>query len=280
MTSSYGQDGQDPTLLIDEFDRQFVDPSLVSKKKGHSSGTSSTSVYDLAGKIRAYTKEKTTWTALSMIYIVLQGVNLLGLFFLSFAVTTLAKRPLPSLVQLTNGEVINVAPVGNRERSRAVLQRFVVETLTNLMTWDSKPQQSVTITLNSKPFSVPITVWRASFAFDESFRSSFLQELVGLVNPLIAKAGSNFKTAITFDTLTIPKKLEDGVWEVSVVADVVVLGTGTSERLPFNKTLKIKAVDTPTYDMVRDVLEKNDLQRDIFLGRQYGLVITEMKDLI
>lgn len=266
---------------FEAFDRQ-AGVSAGEKQQKKERAMAKSKVEDLVSEVESYTKQKTTWTAISLLSIFLQGLNFVALILMTIAVFGVANRPLPSLVQLTNGEVINTAPLGNKARTRAVLQRFVVETLTNLMTWqvEGNNNQLVSLRVKEESYSVPVTVWRASFAFSEDFRNAFLGELVSLMGPFIKERDASLKTAISFVEVSVPKKIEEGVWEISVVADIVIVNKGSSQRLPFSKVIKVRAVDTPPFEMLRSSLDRNSLQQDIFLGRQYGLEIIEMRDLI
>ncbi len=62
----------------------------------------------------------------------------------------LNKKPPPSLVQLETGKAIQVAPLGNVERTPQVVSRFVSDTMILMMNW-SGTLSPTTVEENAKP---------------------------------------------------------------------------------------------------------------------------------
>lgn len=293
--------GDNTELLIHEFDEMLglsasshSSSDVKSSSKAKSRSISSNSAYSVFEKLKEYKSQKDRWVLISFSSLILSGLNFLGLLFVGVAAINLASRPLPTLVQLSDGKVVNVAPLGSKERTNAVIQRFTVETLTGLMSWTNQIQSpdgkvvadpGVNVRINqgsdarqSGSYTLPTSVWRSSFAFSESFRQSLLGEIGNLIPAGVARGTA--RSALVINTVTVPKRIKEGEWEISIVADLVITDAGLSRRIPFNKIITVQAVDTPPLDMVNLTSLGNPLQRDILLARKDGLEITSMKDII
>jgi hypothetical protein len=139
----------------------------------------------------------------------LQGLLLVGWFAGLILTSTIASKPAPSLVQLANGEGIVVAPLGNKERTPAVIQTFVRDSLATLFTWTGylpnseahRPQLDPGVVVNTtftprtteettgeflpetigssgnRHRKVTTAAWKGSFTLSADFRNPFLAKL-------------------------------------------------------------------------------------------------------
>lgn len=216
----------------------------------------------------------------------LQLLNLLFLVFLSISYLNIANKKPPSLVQLSNGQSFTTAPMGNKERTPAVIQRFTADTLTRLMTWTGKlpaasgvnqnyqPDVGVEIKTDKGNKRIATTTWQASFAVSEDFRPELLRKLAELT-PSEVFSGQSQVVLVTQE-VTPPIQVAPGKWKVSVVANLQVFSKEQSEgkAVPFNKEVFIQAVDTAPL-----ASGSTPLEQVIYEIRQARLEIYAMRDL-
>ena len=223
----------------------------------------------------------------------LAGTSLIVQLFLFLAYAQLARKPAPSLVQLNDGEAIAVQAMGSLERDPAVIQRFVTDSLILLMSWHNNlpagrddygnlgepiEDQGVEVTDgNGDRRRITTSAFQASFTFNEGFR----QELVQLLAEMTPEAvfTSKVQSLLMFQAVTQPKLIEPGKWSLSVVGYLVQSKTGhaDTQRIPFNKEVIVKAVDTPP--LPGDGALSSPLEAAVSGIRQAGLEIELMQDL-
>ena len=192
-----------------------------------------------------------TGVGLSTLSLVIQG-------FLFFSYNSLAKRPVPTLVQLASGDSISVTQLGSKERTPEVLMTFTSRALTLLMSWSNTLPGEGASSGKTEDFGVEIKVegrqekvttptYQASFALSEDFRKEFLQELAKLT-PDGVFSGT---TKVVFVPLEIQKpiQIEPGKWKISVVSNLLVFDQSdiSGRAIPFNKDVFVQAVDVPDY---------------------------------
>lgn len=223
----------------------------------------------------------------------LAGISLVVQLFLFLAYAQLARKPAPSLVQLTNGETIAVRAMGSLERDPAVVQRFVTDSLILLMSWhprlpasrdrygnlaEAQTDTGVEVSdAQGNQRRITTTAFQASFTFAEHFR----QELVQLLAQMTPEGvfSGKAQTLLMFQAVTQPESLGPGRWSVSVVGHLVYSKTGSAEtqRIPFNKQVIVRAVDTPP--LPHDGALASPLEAAVQGIRQAGLEIEQMQDL-
>lgn len=219
--------------------------------------------------------------------------SLVTQLFLFFAYAQLARKPAPSLVQLNSGETLSVLPLGSLDRDAAVVQRFVSDSLILLMSWHNRwpagrddygnladvqtdPGIEVTDTKGNRK-RITTAAFQASFTFSESFR----QELVQLLAQMTPEAvfTGKLQSLLMFQSVTQPKEIEPGRWSVSVVGYLVQSKTSSADtkRIPFNKEVIIRAVDTPSLPAKGELA--SPLEFAVYGIRRSGLEIELMRDL-
>lgn len=219
--------------------------------------------------------------ALNLIVLLLQ-VLLLGNYM------NLLRKPAPSLVQLSSGEAIPVAPLASKERTPEVVLAFTRDTLSVLLTWtgtipDSSsgkteyvPDRGVQISGTSGGRSVNVTTaaYQAGFALSEDFRKEFLYQLGTLMPSGIFRGD----TQVVFVPLEIsqPIQIEEGKWKVSVIANLMVFNQNSilGQPIAFNKEVFVHAVEAPEFDP-----EIEGIARTIQDIRASGLEIYAIRDL-
>lgn len=188
----------------------------------------------------------------------LSSLSLVAQVFLLVSYNSLAKRPVPTLVQLASGDSISVTQLGSKERTPEVLMTFASRALTLLMSWSGTlpgegqstkdiEDSGVEIKAEGRQEKVTTPTYQASFALSEDFRKEFLQELAKLT-PEGVFSGT---TKVIFVPLEIQKpiQIEPGKWKISVVSNLLVFDQSdiAGRAIPFNKDVFVQAVEVPEY---------------------------------
>lgn len=204
------------------------------------------------------------------------------------ATSNLARKEAPSLVQLADGDTVNVKALDPKERSAEVLKKFVSDSLIKMFNWDglmqsnrdgeifTKADPGVEIKLNNGTGRVTTKAWEAAFALTEKedFRASFLKKLASLT-PSGAFNGS-IQTSLVPRHVGEPKKIGLGKWQVDIVATLVTFSKedNAGSGIAFNKTIIVQAINTP-----QSPPETTEIAQKIYQARKAGLEITEITDL-
>jgi hypothetical protein len=202
-------------------------------------------------------------------------------------VINIAKKPAPSLVQLSNGQAIKVQAMGNQERSLDVVQRFTTDSLILLMSWTNDlpgingsartADQGALVKSNQGEKLITTSAFQASFVFSDELRDELVKILADMTPPGVFKG--EIKTALKFQHVTIPTTLGNGQWKINVVATLIQYqrGRGDTIQIPFNKEIMVRVIDTPT--LPQDGKFSNEIEGLVYSIRQAGLEIVAMKDL-
>jgi hypothetical protein len=223
----------------------------------------------------------------ALISVGFSGLTLLLQMVLVVNVINIAKKPAPSLVQLSNGDAIKVQAIGSQERSLEVVQRFTTESLILLMSWTNElpnsngenkvvdPGALVKTAAGEK--RITTSTFQASFTLSENLRDEMVK-LLAEMTPTEVFLGQ-VKTTLKFQHVTIPTLVEPGKWKVTVIGTLLKYqrGRGDVTKVPFNKELIIQAIDTPA--LPKDGKFSNELENLIYTIRQAGLEIVSMKDI-
>ncbi|OKH45303.1 hypothetical protein NIES2101_26715 [Calothrix sp. HK-06] len=194
-----------------------------------------------------------------------------------------------SLIQLQDGSTAVGSFANPNERSNEVIKNFVANSMIKIFTWNglirSEENGRIIETIdkgtpiksdNAGKKLIPTSVWKATFALSEEkdFRASFLQKLAETIPDGILN-GKGTVTLIT-NHLSAPRKLEDGKWEVDMVANLVTFDAERSQSrgVEFNKTVTVRAIDVP-----QNLPKINDITQDIYKAKAQGLEIVQIVDL-
>ena len=219
------------------------------------------------------------WASLGM------GAASLGLGFLNFISNLyIARKDVPTLVQLQDGQSALVEPADSRFRSNEMIKSFVEESMSQLFTWNTVSQNSDgSRRLSDKGVAVgdgrkvPTRTWQASFSLSNDFRETFMQEMASSFIPTGVLTG-DAQSALLIESLTEPRAVGKGLWELDMVAFIVIFdgrnpqGKATS----FNKTLVVRAVE-PSIDPLPE--ETTPIQKAVYQTRAKGLEIYEIYEL-
>ncbi|MBX9256232.1 hypothetical protein H1Q63_20250 [Desmonostoc muscorum CCALA 125] len=198
----------------------------------------------------------------------------------------IANSKAPTLVELNDGESIRVSSISSSERSPQAITYFVGQTMMGLLSWNALPQ--VSGDYNADPTKqlkldsgvqagdnkITTKVWATGFALSEDFRAAFLKE-IGNITPPDVFNGST-QSILKISLLSEPKKIRKGEWSIDMVASVVVFqgSNMVGEPIGFNKTVFVRAIDTPTLPNI-----SSDFQQTANRVRKAGLEIYKIQDL-
>ena len=196
----------------------------------------------------------------------------------------IAGKDVPTLVQLQGGQSALVEPADSRFRSNALIKSFAEESMSQLFTWNTVSQNNDgSRSLSDKGVSVgdgrkvPTRTWQASFSLANDFRETFMQEMATSFIPAGVLTG-DAQSALLVESLTEPRPLGNGLWELDMVAFIVIFDgrNPQGKATPFNKTLVVRAVE-PSIDPLPE--ETTPIQKAVYQTRAKGLEIYEIYEL-
>lgn len=238
-------------------------------------------------KLQVNTGTKNFVALFVLISVGFSGLTLLLQMVVVANVINIAKKPAPSLVQLSNGEAIKVQAISSQDRSLEVVQRFTTESLILLMSWtndlpstngeNKAVDPGALVKTQTGEKRITTSTFQASFTLNENLRDEMVK-LLAEMTPAEVFSG-NVKTTLKFQHVTIPSLVEQGKWKITVVGTLLKYqrGRGDVTKVPFNKELIIQAIDTPA--LPKDGKFSNELETLVYTIRQAGLEIVSMKDI-
>jgi hypothetical protein len=204
------------------------------------------------------------------------------------ATSTLARKKPPSLVQIADGNTINVKALEPDDRSAEVIKKFVVDTLVKIFNWDglirlnkngeiiTQQDNGISIKVNKGTARVTTKAWEAAFALSEEqdFRSSFLKKLAELTPPSVFQGG--LQSSLVPRYVSEPRKIGQGKWQIDVIATLVTFSKddNAGNGIAFNKTVTVQAIQSP-----QKPPETTEIAHKIYSVRRSGLEIIEITDL-
>jgi hypothetical protein len=207
------------------------------------------------------------------------------------SIINIAKKPAPSLVQLVDGQAIEVAAIDSNDRSLKTIQSFTTESLTMLMSWTNElpvangepkviDQGSLVKTKDGSDKRITTSTFQSSFLLSDDLRDEALKILADMTPPEVF--GGTVKTSLKYQHVTIPVPVDNnqgGKWKINVIATLIKYqqGRGDTVQIPFNKEVIVRAVDTPP--LPKGGKFANEIEAVIYSIRRSGLEIVSMKDI-
>ncbi len=207
---------------------------------------------------------------------------MLMMFFTGIQLSALSHNPAPSLVQLVDGQVLQVGAAQANSREPAVISRLVHQwaTLTynssgKLPNGDADP--GIDVGDNQK---VTTASWEAAFVLSDDFRREFLKGMAELMAkiPAYQVFQGQKQTVLKLDEQLSPRSIGSGKWEVDLISHLLVLDVGQplGEPVTINKKIFLRAVPPPLYPLKYAL---SVLQRAVYALRETGLEIFLIEDL-
>jgi hypothetical protein len=207
------------------------------------------------------------------------------------SIINIAKKPAPSLVQLVDGQAIEVAAIDSNDRSLKTIQSFTTESLTMLMSWTNElpvvngepkvvDQGSLVKVKDGSDKRITTSTFQSSFLLSDDLRDEALKILADMTPPEVF--GGTVKTSLKYQHVTIPVPVDNsqgGTWKINVIATLIKYqqGRGDTVQIPFNKEVIVRAVDTPP--LPKSGKFANEIEAVIYSIRRSGLEIVSMKDI-
>jgi hypothetical protein len=233
-------------------------------------------------------KSDRNWVALfTLVTAGISGLALLLQLVILGNVVNIAKKPAPSLVQLSDGQAIKVKAIGSTDRSLEVVQNFTTDSLIMLMSWTNElpaikgqtktTDQGFLVKTKTGEKLITLGTFQASFVFSDKLRDELVKILAEMTPPDVFKG--TVKTTLKFQHVTIPTPLGEGKWRINVVGTLLQYQTGRGDtvKIPFNKEIIVQSIDTPSIPAGGKF--SNELEAVVYNIRQAGLEITSMKDM-
>lgn len=209
---------------------------------------------------------------------------LLMVFYMGMQLSALARKPPPSLVQLVDGQVLQVAPAPTDYREPGVVSRVAQEWETLTYNWSGKlPNGKADPGINiGKGKKVTTATWDAAFLLSEDFRREFLQGIAEIVPPEIFECPDRgvcqLQTVLQIDQLLPPKPIGQGQWSVDSIGHLIAfnLSQPIGEPMPINKRIRLKAIPPPRYPLEKGL---SPLQQAAYHLRKAGVEIFLIEDI-
>jgi len=220
---------------------------------------------------------------LALCFLALTGFNALILIFILFVyfrINILAARK-TTFVQLVNGETLVVSERDRYWRYPSVIQN-TVRTWTELtFNWDNKiPGTNETDTgvrVGKGGKRIPTSTYFASLLLEPEFAKAALSEIAELV-PSSVFSGK-LRSTVMISYLSEPREIRQGEWEVDMIATRLLVDRtlGTDERIPFNRTLRLKVVEIQKSPLGQNA---SAFEQKVYEIRSAGLEITRITEFI
>ena len=221
--------------------------------------------------------EAKNWLALC--FVILTSINFFTLIlhlFIASRINSLASLR-TTQVQLINGQTYYVSERDQRFRYPSVIQNFVKTWAELTFNWDSKlPGTNETdsgIKVNSK--RVPTSTYFASLLMEPEFGKASLDKIADLV-PSTVFSGQ-VRSTIIISFLSEPREIRPGEWEIDMIATRLMVdrSLGKDERIPFNRTFRIKAVEIQTATLGD---QASAFEQKVYEIRSAGLEINKITE--
>jgi len=236
-------------------------------------------------KLQRFKEEKSlvpeTKEVLALCFIAMagiQGVILIILFFLAIRVNAEATKKVTQ-VQLINGTTYYVSEKDRYWRYPPVITSFVKQWTQMTFYWNNRipgtNDSDKGISIGNK--KVPTSSYFASLLMEPQFGKATLQQLTEII-PSEVFSGNAQATVIVSYT-SEPRQVRPNEWDVDVIATRVVVNqrSGRDERIPFNKTFRIKAVEIQNSTFETD---SSPFERKVYELRSAGLEIQKITDFV
>lgn len=241
-------------------------------------------------KISQQRQQKNALGMVTLGSLIFQGINAVLLLALLGAFIGLKDKAPPAMVQLEAGKTIAVEPLDSRQRTPAVIQKFVKDQLTLLMSASGQipgagsegaiavSDPGVEISIDGGRAKVTTLARLASFGISEDFRSAFVRDLAKRTPQDVFSASAvQRQRVLIVQDVSVPEPVAEGQWKVTIISSLVDFESGdpVGAPKPFNKEVFVQSVPVPTINDFSSQLEK-----EIAEVRQAGLEIYAIRNYV
>jgi hypothetical protein len=181
-------------------------------------------------------------------------------------------------VQQPDGFTEKAQEFDELHRQNETLKRTVATWIQLTFEWDNRIPNSNAVDegMELAGVTVPTKAYLASIVMEDGFRREFLRTLGRDVVPVDVYTGSR-RSLVRFYSISTPRQIADGRWEVDVVSTRIELLNGVEEReVDFNRTFTLQAIP-PIEPALED--EPDAFRREAYALLNNGLLITEIRPL-
>lgn len=217
----------------------------------------------------------------------LQLLVFLNVLVLTPQVGAIANQKAPTLVELQSGASITVEAKEHEYRSPQAVKDFAGRTMVGLMDWTGtltpenveqakNPLPDPGVTVGDR--KIATSTRNAAFALSEDFRPSFLKQ-IALLTPQEVFRGGKLQSHLIVRHVSEPNSVGNkiGKWKLDLVSNLIIFSgddEAIGKAIPFNKTIFVRAVDTPSIPSWA-----TSLQRAAYQARQAQMEIYNAQDL-
>lgn len=209
----------------------------------------------------------------------------LGFILLGIALLSLSSKAPPAMVQLESGRTIAMEPLDTQERSPAVIQSFVRDTMTLLYSASGKLPASggkpgaadpgVPVLVNGSDAKISTVSSLAGWALsdEDNFRSEFLRQLALATPQEVFDAQAEVALAIRHISEPVPGKAK-GTWSVTVLSEQIMrsVDNPVGAAAPKNLVVTVRAITPPSLKEY-----SSDMERQIASIRTAALVVEKIE---
>lgn len=223
----------------------------------------------------------------NLITFVIQVLLLLLVFFQGSQLNQLANSAANTMVQMIDGQVIQISPAQADYRSDLVIQNLVNQWAMLTYTWSGNlPPTNIESakSLVKDPgviigkFKVPTATVNAAFLITDKndFRRKFLAGIGALVPQGVFQGEQ--QTALRISQILQPQQLKAGRWDVNLYGYLEVFERGDTVGSPIEikRKITLQAVPPPNYPMPNNL---SPLQQTIYRLGAAGLMIEQIEEL-
>lgn len=239
------------------------------KNQNHEKGRSLSRLNPLQGESKAL-----------LVVLLLSGTLLLSIFGNLILLTnnrSLAKRE-RIYVQTPNGFTTEAREFDALHRESETIKQTISTWIQLTFEWDNDIPGSDIEDEGIELYgtTVPTKAYLASILMADGFRSEFLKALGNQVVPRSVYSG-RLKSFVRFYSISDPRQINEGRWEVDVVSTRIELLDGIEQReVNFNRTFTVQAIlpIEPAFENEPDPFKQKAYQL-----LKNGLMITEIQPL-
>lgn len=207
-------------------------------------------------------------------------LSILGNLILLLNNRALAQRG-KTYVQMSSGFSQEAQEFDQLHRESEVIKRTVTTWLQLTFEWDNRLPGSDTTDqgIEFRGTKVPVKAYLASTLLQPGFRQEFLVRLGSDVVPADVYSGAR-RSLVRFFSLSDPRQVSRGAWEIDVVSTRIELVGGVEEReVPFNRTFRVQAIPPVELALESEGEEPDAFKREVYRLLNNGLVITDITPL-
>lgn len=217
----------------------------------------------------------------------IQFVLLFLIIFQGSQVNQLANSATKTMLQMVDGQVIQISSASACYRSPPVIQNLANSWALLNYTWSGKltptnaeevknPLKDPGVAVGTR--KVPTSTANAAFLItdENDFRRKYLEKISAIVPSGVFQGYQ--ETVLRVSQILSPKQLDACRWDVNLYGymDILERGNSFGEPIAINQKITLRAVPSPNYPLPSNL---SPLQQTIYRLGVAGLIIEKIEDL-